>query len=394
MDWKTAWSYLPVNYNTCIGTVSNLTQRTWFKNNLNGSKIKIRFSNLFSEYPLVFEKVVIGKGEKEKTGIVGTKVITYNGYERILIEPETEFYSDEIDFCISAGEELVISVYVKDEVKICSLCTTWSAGSWHTGYALQGDYTTEQTLEEKDSFEVFPVLQFDKNKPDVLFGISEIKVYTDNTVRTVALFGDSITHMSYYSDSLTDVLYRTYPGQITVVNRGLGGNRLLRDYSNIPEIPGGGTIFGAPGRKRFYADVYGSEQPEYVFVLIGINDFTHPSALKHYEEAVTVEEYIEGITELIHIAHQNKSKIMIGTMTPFKWEDMDWFSTVEELRQKANEWIRSQRLSDGIIDFDLATRQSEQPETMLADCHIGDGLHPNTEGGRRMAAAVPMTWFQ
>ena len=189
-------------------------------------------------------------------------------------------------------------------------------------------------------------------------------------------------------------MYDCLPGKITIVNRGLGGNRLLKDYSRVPEIPGGGTIFGAAGVDRFYHDIYSDDQPELVMVLIGINDFTHPYIYKHYDEAVTIEDYKNGITELISIAHENRSKILIGTITPFRQEETDWFSTSEGLRQSANEWIRNQDLSDGFIDFDIATRKEDEPEYMLGDCHMGDGLHPNAEGGKKMADAVPMEWFQ
>lgn len=47
MEWKTTWSYLLIDYNSSIGTIENLTQRTVFRNNLSGEKIRIRFSNLF-----------------------------------------------------------------------------------------------------------------------------------------------------------------------------------------------------------------------------------------------------------------------------------------------------------------------------------------------------------
>ncbi|MBP1756986.1 MAG: hypothetical protein H6Q59_3384, partial [Firmicutes bacterium] len=78
---------------------------------------------------------------------------------------------------------------------------------------------------------------------------------------------------------------------------------------------------------------------------------------------------------------------------PIRSEETDWFITTEKLRQSANDWIRNQRLSDGMIDFDLATRRESDPEYMLEDCHLGDGLHPNTSGGKRMADAVPIEWF-
>ncbi len=43
MEWKTSWSYLPVDYETSIGTIENITQRTVFWNNLSGKKVRILF---------------------------------------------------------------------------------------------------------------------------------------------------------------------------------------------------------------------------------------------------------------------------------------------------------------------------------------------------------------
>ncbi|MFA9463946.1 MAG: GDSL-type esterase/lipase family protein [Velocimicrobium sp.] len=394
MEWKTAWSYLAVNYNTNIGTVNNITQRTFFENNLNGTKIKVKFSNSFSNNPLILEHVTIGKKDKKKVEIEGLQALTYQGSKKIVINPGKELYSDEIAFPISAYEDIVFSLYVKEATEIYSVSSTWSARSWNTKYGLNGNFVSMQKFAETDSVEVFPVLNKDMYKANTLFGITEIKLYTDNQVKTVAVFGDSITHMSYYSDALIKRLYESYPGEITVINRGLGGNRLLRDYSRVLEVPGGGTIFGSAGVQRFYKDIYSCDQPEIILVLIGINDFVHPYALKHYDEVATVNEYQKGITELISIAHQNGSKIMIGTITPFRHEESDWFSQAEDLRKGANGWIRNQKLSDGIMDFDMATRKPEEPEYMLEDSHLGDGLHPNYVGGKRMANVVLMEWFK
>lgn len=394
MEWKTAWSYLPVNYNTKICTVSNITQRTYFKNNLNGTKVKILFSNLFSNQPLILDNVVIGVKSKEETTIKLSKPVTYKGNEKIIIESGKEFYSDEIELSVSSEDDIVLSIYVKEETEIHSVCSTWSARTWNTKYGLNGNYVNEQKFAETDCFDVYTELQSDPNKANHLFGITEIKIYTDENVKTVALFGDSITHMSYYSDALTERLYETYPGKITVTNRGLGGNRLLREYSRVADVPGGGTIFGKPGVERFNRDVYSAGEVEYVIVLIGINDFSHPYALKHYDEAVTLEEYQNGIIKLIETAHQNGSKIWIGTVTPIKYGETDWYTPTEKLRKQANEWIRSQTFSDGIIDFDKAVRQPEDTDCMYDDCHLGDGLHPNALGGEKMADIIPMEWFK
>ena len=393
MDWKTAWSYLPVNHNTCIATIKNTTVRGYFTNNLNGERLRIKFSNLYSQETLILDNVTVGKRKVNTSVIEGFKPVTYKDEEVIKIEPGQEFYSDEIEISLDPSEDIVLSIYVKDETNIYSVCSTWSAKSWNTSYGLGGNYTEKQEFEETSNYDVYKVLQYDENIANHIFGISSIEVLADSTTKTIALFGDSITHMSYYSDGLTRIVKDKYPGKVTIINRGLGGNRLLHDYTPMPEIPSGGTIFGRPGIERFEHDVYQNDQPEYVVVLIGINDFTHPYFFKRYDEIVTKEDYIKGITQLIDTAHSKGSRILLGTVLPFKKEVLEWFDSVESLRQEVNKWIREQNLSDGIVDFDLAVRDESCHDIMDDSTHLGDGIHPNAEGGRRMAAAVPIEWM-
>ena len=122
MNWKSAWSYLPVDWNTNIGTVCNITQRTFFKNNLDGTKIKIKFSNLFSKQSLTLENVTIGKRDKTQTDIREIRKVTFQKSEKIVVEAGAEFYSDEIDLSVCFKEDLVLSIYIKESTDIYSVC--------------------------------------------------------------------------------------------------------------------------------------------------------------------------------------------------------------------------------------------------------------------------------
>jgi len=393
-EWKTAWRYLPINFDTTIGVMENVTQRVFYMNNITGSKVRIRFSNLYSDEALILDKVTIGKVDKNSPDVIKSFAkITLLGREVIELAPKEECDSDELYFPITSQEDIVLSVYIKEKTKIKSVCETWSARTWKSVFGKHGDYTLEQKFEESNSQEVFEILSFDEHNANVAAAITSIQILTNQEVKTIALFGDSITHMSYYSDAFTEQLYQKFPGKLSVVNAGIGGNRLLSDYSYVEEIPGNGTIFGRPGIDRFEQDVYCDGEKEYVIILIGINDFTHPYALNHPNEIITIEAYIDGLRQLIQTAHSHNSEVILGTLTPFRGENMEWFEKVEELRQKANTWIREQRTADGIADFDKAVQQPENPAYMLDDCHLGDGLHPNERGGRLMANAFSTEWF-
>lgn len=81
IGWKSAWSYLPVNYGASIGPVQNVTQRTCFWNNLSGKKVHLKFSNLYGREVLRLEKVVLGRKGNENgkiTDLTAVKKMAQN----------------------------------------------------------------------------------------------------------------------------------------------------------------------------------------------------------------------------------------------------------------------------------------------------------------------------
>lgn len=394
MEWKTAWSYLPINYNTTIGTVENITQRTYITNNLYGNKVKVKFSNLYAKEKLVLEKVVLGQRKSGTNKISKMIDVLHHGEAIITLQAGEEFYSDEMEWEIEPQTEIVISIYIKEKCEIQSACSTWSARSWYTQYGLLGDATKEELADAKESREVYPFVEADVNKSNIIVGISEIKLYTDKKVTTVALFGDSITHMSYYSDALSERVFQEFPGEVTIINRGIGGNRVLHDASFAKLIQGNGACFGKAALKRFEEDVYGSDCPETVIILEGVNDMLHPALFGHEEETVSAKDLQAGIKTLVEMAHKKGSKVYLGTVMPFRNDEFEWLPDSEAVRLELNEWIRSQEIADGVIDFAKEIQKKEAPEYMKDHLHIGDGLHPNKEGGVAMANIIPMNWIR
>lgn len=386
MSWYTSWSYLPINYNTTIGTVENITQRTFFRNNINGTRVKLKFSNRYGKEPLILEKVVIGQKTGEK--ITEPLKVTRQGRERIVIAPGEEFFSDETDWQIEAGTEVVLSVYIKERTNVQSACSTWQAKSWHTVYGENGDFTEQEQFPEKESREVYPYVEADVNKANIVVGVSAICLFSSEDVKTVALFGDSITHMSYFADAFSEKIYREHPGKVTILNRGIGGNRVLHDATYAAGMPGEGACFGKAAITRFEQDVYETEQPEYVLMLEGVNDMMHPEFFGIMQEAVTAQQLADGVKGIIETAHRHGSKIYLGTVMPFGNDEMPGCPLGEQVREAFNAWIRTQKLADGIFDFDKALQDSDRPKYLQEGLHIGDGLHPNGAGGEVMAMTV------
>ena len=66
----------------------------------------------------------------------------------------------------------------------------------------------------------------------------------------------------------------------------------------------------------------------------------------------------------------------------------------EAKRQAVNQWIRTSKAYDAVIDFDKAIRDPSNPATMRPAYDSGDNLHPNDAGYKAMADAIDLSLFK
>lgn len=390
MKWVSAFSYLPINYSVSLAQPADQTQRISFDNNLNGGTVRVRLSNRWSRSPLTLAKVTVGKAAGDQ--VLDVLPVTREGSARITLAPGEECWSDEIPLPVRAGERLAIQTYVDQTQSIESICAFWAPTGPMVELSAGGDFTDGAAFAPIPAEEVYPVIKADANKGYFFYGVSGLQVLTDDDVKTVVLFGDSITHMSYLSNPLTRRLYAAYPGKVAVLNRGSGGNRLLHDATKVDFLPAEGACFGTAGIMRFEKDVFAQEKADAVIVLEGINDIMHPIQFQHPEEIITPPELVCGLRYLMAIARKHKAKIFGATITPCGNDEYpaDWLPQFEAVRTETNRCIREGIGYDGWFDYDAAVRDEARPGYMLKECHIGDGLHPNVYGGERIAAQVDL----
>ena len=390
MKWVSAFSYLPVNYSVPLASVADQTQRVTFDNNLNGNKIRIRFSNRYSSKPLTLWCVSVGTYKDGK--VCNINRLSLRGNPVIELKPGEECWSDTLEYPVTAGDKIAISTYVRERQEIESICIFWSKEGANVSLSESGNYTSGESFADYPAEEIYQVVREDANKGMVFYGFTGLQVLTDDSVKTITAFGDSITHMSYMTNALHKRLYTAYQGQVTLLNRGIGGNRVLHDASYVDFIPGNGSCFGTAGIMRFEQDVFGEEHTDVVLVLEGINDIMHPIQFGHPEEQITPAELVEGYKHYIEIAHKHLAKIFGATITPCGNEEYpgSWLSTFEQIRLETNKRIRDGIGYDGYFDYDEAVRDESRPAYMKKEYHIGDGLHPNDIGGAVMAKQVDL----
>ena len=101
---------------------------------------------------------------------------------------------------------------------------------------------------------------------------------------------------------------------------------------------------------------------------------------------------IAGHTQLIERAKARGLKVYGATLTPFEGAAY-WTTEGEAKRQALNEWIRTSKAYDAVIDFDKVTRDPAAPTRFLPAYDSGDHLHPGDAGYKAMGEAVDLKLF-
>jgi lysophospholipase L1-like esterase len=77
------------------------------------------------------------------------------------------------------------------------------------------------------------------------------------------------------------------------------------------------------------------------------------------------------------------------------FEGAAYFTPEKEVKRKAlNEWIRTSKAFDGVVDFDKAARDPANPDKMLPAYDSGDHLHPGDAGYKAMGNAIDLSLFK
>ena len=390
--WIPVWSYVPIDYHQEAGTLEHITQKGVFLNNTAGKAIRIRFQNRYGEEPMVFEHVALELRNRVTGRRSKRQRITCEGKEKIVLEPGSEKNSDELWQEVTAEDDLILWMYLKEKTVVRSACVTYAAYSWQ-GMQFSGDFLETEALGFTVKRELAPVLANDPYPNQFLVGLSSISILAPEETKLLALFGDSITHMSYFSDSLTELLYKRFPGGYTVINGGISGNRLQKSFPAVKLLPGGGHQFGIAGKDRFLRDLFTDAVPDLVFALIGVNDCSH--SLVFGEESVPdAADIFAALEQVIRQAQEQGSRIYVSTIPPFGAFGAPWREAAEAKRQAYNELIRGGTQADGWIDLDLLMRDPEDIHRLQEGMHLGDGVHPNWAGGRKMAEAIFKKWLE
>jgi lysophospholipase L1-like esterase len=356
---------------------NNQTLRQIVHTSIGGTQARIELNNRFGTTPLTIAAASVAVRDKEAAIVPqSARPLTFSGRPTITIPSGAMVYSDPVDLNIPPLGDLAIDLYLPGNTNTSSPLTM------HNG-ALQTNYVSQTGNHSGET--AFPVVATTSS----WFLLGSVEVMAPESVGAVVAFGDSITEgfrstpdtNSRWPDLLAKRLL-AQPGnaKLAVLNAGIGGNRVLAEerYSA-----------GINALARFESDALDEAGATHVIVIEGINDIGYAGQ----NSTPTAEDIIAGYKQLIEFAHTRGLKIYGATLTPF--DGANYFTREGEAKREAiNQWIKTSKAYDAVIDFDLATRDPANPSKLLPLYDSGDHLHPNNAGYKAMADAVDLALFK
>jgi len=394
--WVTTWT--TANAASDQPTVfSNQTIREIVHTTIGGSAVRIRLSNTFGTRAIRLDAVFIGlqKVELQKVGMQedgaalvprSNHEVTFGGSRSIAIPEGAEVLSDSISFSVGSEQNLAISLFTAGETGPATV----HGSAFQTNYLSgAGNFAAEEGAN------AFAIAAGSKTTGSWYF-LSAVEVLALADVKgAVVALGDSITDGASTrpneNERWTDVLARRLLAghtKIAVLNAGIGGNRVLTSS----------PCWGQNALARLGRDVLAQAGIEAVILFEGTNDIGQPDtrALETNpclsRTQVTADEIIAGYKQIIARTHARGLKIFGATILPYQGVGA-WTATGEAKRVAVNQWIRTSRAFDGVIDFDAALRDPARPACMAPQYDSGDHLHPGPAGHEAMGNAVDLALF-
>lgn len=378
--WATSQMVADADNALPAGALDDATVRQIVRLTLGGSGIRVRISNVFGVTPLVITAASVAR----PVAVTGSAIdpvtvqsLSFSGRPGVTIPAGAEFISDPLALEVSALDDLAISLHYASTPST----QTSHPGARATSYVARGDRVSDAGFPSTLSV-------------DHWFNLAGVDVLGSENRSAIVIIGDSITDgygvpantNARWPDAFAERLQSSpATAHLSVLNQGIGGNRVLLDG------------LGPNALARFERDVLGQTGVGYFIILEGVNDLgvlTRNGPASAQQHADLVHAFTAAYAQMVERARARGIKAIGATIMPFTGSDYYHPPAETEADRNAiNAWIRAPGNFDGVIDFDAAMRDPQDPSRLRVEVD-NDHLHPSVAGYRAMADAVPLSLFE
>lgn len=359
--WVSAWGQAHTVIEYLSSFYGDRTVLVTVRTNLGGEQVRLRVSNREGQQPLQVTGAVVGTPDGESVRAL------FAGREALALAPGAEGYSDAVPLPVRPGDHICV------RLAFAGLAASGNSIGTNVLYSVKGDFTAVDPFNTELPCQSADFCGLDQAVP----ALSAIEVLASDDAGAIVCFGDSITQMGLWTAPLAEELLYGRPGRFSVINKGIGGNRLLREPAS--------ETYGRAGVDRFERDVLGEAGAAAVVFAIGTNDIGMAHDPRE-SDWIDSERLAEALTMLTRRAKERGLTVYGSTLLPCMGYS-GYLPAQEAERVKLNDWIRGAEgdLFDKVLDFEAAVRDTHRPERMNMAFDIGDHLHPGPLGGLRMA---------
>lgn len=347
-----------------------------------GRLIRLRFSNAYGGADLPITNVSIARPAGGAAGVSAidpatSQAVTFNGRTAIDIPVGAQMVSDPVDFPVATNSNLTVTIYLSAGQASSSI--TSHPGSRTTTYMVNGNHVDDADLPGAATVAHW-------------YFLSGLESWEPDDTAAIDVVGDSLTDgrgsTTNGDDKWTDQLFNRLQGipganHLTVLNQGLGGNRILNDG------------LGPNVLARFDRDVLAQSGDKWLIIYEGVNDIGTAPATQADQQKVA-GDLIAAFEQIITRAHAKGIRVYGATITPFGgntgYDDPAGFR--DAARVEVNNWIRTSHEFDAVLDFDKAIRDPANIRDINPLYDVGDHLHLNPTGYGVLAASVPAFLFR
>ena len=368
--WGTAPQLVERHNNPPAPGLAGNSLREIVQVSIGGKTVRLKLTNEFSKDATEIKAVELSiaktAGSSSEIDETSTVSLTFNGSPSVTMPAGGQVVSDPVKFKIGPRENVAITIHYG----AASQTVSGHPGSRTTSYLATGNTTDFSQAVRTDHW----------------YSIQTLEVDAPKKAGAVAILGNSITdgrgsttnEQNRWADVLSRrLLANKTTRQVGVLNMGIGGNCVLR----------GGL--GPTGQQRYPRDLFGQEGVRWIILFEAVNDLGGS-----WNGVQTAEGVIDVYKKIIEEAHAKGIRVFGATITPFKGNNY-YNPDHEKGRQTLNEWIRTSDLLDGVIDFDKAVRNPEDPEALQREFLFeNDWLHLNAKGYETMGSAIDLKLFE
>ncbi len=417
-EWIGAWGCGMTNvsfedYNDLYLSVSKTAIRIVLTPTANGSKLRLRLSNVYGKNDLSITGIFVHESDGGKNvKILSARPVLCGGSIKAVIPKGKEILTDPVNFNVTAGKDICVTMYLASELQDV---TTIGLSGAKTYIALGQDVPDifEDFLLPDGNFYSFALssktiaslIPAAANLPEinVVPFLSGVDVFnSEEDACSVVVIGDS-TVSNRFPEYLSKAILAEDCTSVGVIGKGIFGNSLLSDGMGTI-----GNIYGPSVLGRMKFDVLEQSGVRYAVIKIGANDITHPesASIKEYYGGdadyaqPSAQELIDGFKKFAKNCHNYGIKVIACTITPWKGATRNYFGTGSgdeytwtskdwKIAEDVNKWLLSTKDIDGVVD--LATLSASRTDAAkLKSEWTSDFIHPNDKGQQAWADAFPL----